>query len=451
LLPFFTKPVWRCLPCCWLWLACSAAAHVHAQRAPTPWLPRHRAVSLPPRSSAQQTPPAALALTTHELLRLGLWPDTRALADLSRWPSEPGNPPVVDPTRLAEALDTLCGPGEMTARTLALAQQILRAAEEFAVDPFLLGALAYHQSGCRAAARNAWGAGLTLIDRGLLPRGLEYGSLNYRVPELQSVARPFTPPLPLSRSALLDPATNLYTAAALLSMWRDLCPHIDGVFQSAPHRHFVSHFIWGDRVRSAVGEDGILIARRRLLAYYDHEGQAQQTVLLKGVPFGSPLDGAPRIMISGLGDPRDNGKRAHAGGDLDARWGEPVRAVADGIVTRAGCDISDGTLLDLAPERAALVRPREFGARGLFVEITHENGYRSIYAHLASYTVHRGAPITRGTLIGYVGLTGVHESAPHLHFGLFDGANVLDPRRELARFLFAPEIELRELAGLGRH
>jgi murein DD-endopeptidase MepM/ murein hydrolase activator NlpD len=59
------------------------------------------------------------------------------------------------------------------------------------------------------------------------------------------------------------------------------------------------------------------------------------------------------------------------------------------------------------------------GARGLFVRVAHQGGLVSLYAHLSSYLVQAGDPVERGQLIGRVGLTGVHASNAHLHFGLF--------------------------------
>ena len=433
----------------------------HAQQADTllpppvreprgqPWPARSRTgVALANLEGPEENLPSedtAQGLAAHELRRLGLRPKQRAVADLSRWPLEPATPAQVDPQRLARALAELCPPGPATPRIDTMAKEVIAAAREFDIDPMLLGALAYHQSHCRADARTPWGVGLTMINRGLLPPGLARGVLEYRMPGARGRMNRlvFAPPQPWASGALLDPATNLYTAAALLRMWHDQCPAIDAGFRSEPHRHYVSHFIWGDRVRGAGPEDGVLTARRRLIQYYAQPSASAQ-VHLQSLDFASPLDGPPRIVTSGLGEARDHGRRAHAGVDFFAQWGEPVRAVAAGVVTRAGCDLSTGELIDLPPLRAALVRDRDFGPRGLFVEITHPNGYRSIYAHLASYTVEKGARIQRGQLLGYVGLSGVHESDPHLHFGLFDGARVVDPRDALAPYLFAPQLEQRE-------
>jgi hypothetical protein len=47
-------------------------------------------------------------------------------------------------------------------------------------------------------------------------------------------------------------------ATAITRFTRD----IDGVFASVPHRHYVSHMLWGDRVVETDGEDRVLRTRR---------------------------------------------------------------------------------------------------------------------------------------------------------------------------------------------
>lgn len=430
----------------------SGVHHARTRQGGMPWAPRHRTGvvidEMPLATAANQVGEHSdpHVLTPAELRRLGLRPRGRALDDLSRWPAEPKTPEPLEPKKLARALSELCPPVLNAEGFEALAQQLLAAASAFGVDPMLLGALAYHQSGCDSSARNAWGTGLTMLNRGLLPASLRIGSLRYSVRDDQGIwvfrERSFKPPLPFVAGALVDPATNLYTAAAMLRMFEDQCPALDQVFGGAPHRHFVSHFIWGDQPRGAGPEDGVLIARRRLIAYYT-EVEAAPLVRLKDIDFTSPLDGAPRIVTSGLGEPRDGGRRPHAGIDYLSRYGEPVRAVADGEVIRAGSDRADGTLVDLDPFHAARMPPHQMGARGLFVEIAHAGGYRSVYAHLASYTVKKGDRIARGAVLGYVGRSGVRASDPHLHFGLFEDERVVDPLTALAPYVFAPELERR--------
>jgi hypothetical protein len=417
-----------------------------------PWTPRVRTgvtvheLAVTQAATHVDDSPSPGALSPAELRRLGLRPKDRALSDLTRWPEEPESPGSVDVTQFARALSLLCPPVMEAKAFEQLSSQVLEAARAFDADPLLLGALVYHQSGCDGSQRNAWGTGLTMLNRGLVPPTLRIGELRYWVRNAQGTwalrVKPFRPPIPLMPGALVDPASNLYTAAALLRMYEDQCASLDQVFGGAPHRHYVSHFIWGDQARGAGPEDGVLVARRRLIQYYTSTLPPPR-VTLKGTAFGSPLDGSPRIVTSGLGEPREGGRRAHAGIDYLSRHGEPVRAVADGEVTRAGSDLLDGSLVDLDPLHAARMPERKMGVRGLFVEVAHAAGQRSVYAHLASYTVKKGYRVQRGALLGYVGRTGVRASDPHLHFGLFDGQHVIDPLIALAPYLFAPSLELR--------
>lgn len=99
-----------------------------------------------------------------------------------------------------------------------------------------------------------------------------------------------------------------------------------------------------------------------------------------------------------------NGNRLHAGVDLAATWGTPVRAARDGKVDRSGW----------------------WGTYGNAVALDHGDGSETRYAHLSSVAVSAGAVVRQGDVIGYVGSTGA-STGPHLHFELrFDGRAV-DP------------------------
>ena len=95
----------------------------------------------------------------------------------------------------------------------------------------------------------------------------------------------------------------------------------------------------------------------------------------------------------------------HDGLDMIAPSGEPVYAVADGVVK------------DVKRSRKGL---------GNVVEIDHGNGYLTRYAHLADIEVRKGRKLTRGTRIGYVGVSG-NSFAPHLHYEVLRDTVVLDP------------------------
>lgn len=413
----------------------SPASAAHAPRGPVRCRQRAGVVLAGPRAAEGEL--HELALPARELRRLSLRPETHSV-DPSRWPREPKTPREVTPTPLARALAQLCPPLFSSTELESIATHIVQASTRHDVDPMLLAALTYHQSGCDARRHSSWGSGLTMLNRGLFPSSVARGELTFAVRGPDGAWATHTLALDLPPDfSLHTPAHHLELAAALLHMYRVQCGELDHSCASVAHRHHVSHFVWGDHVRSTVAEDAILTARRRLIRSYEGRGDAL-TARLGGLVLSSPLEGAPRIVTSGLGEPREEGKRAHAGIDYASRYGEPVRAVADGEVSRAGADLADGTLIDVEPARTALVDERDMGVRGLFVEVAHEGGFRSIYAHLASYVVAPGSKLTRGDLIGYVGTTGIRESDPHLHFGLFAGEQVVDPVHALAPLLFAP-------------
>jgi Peptidase family M23 len=332
------------------------------------------------------------------------------------WPAEPGAPGSVVPERFEEALAQLCPEPE---RGSALAAPILESASEFGVDPFLLAALVYQQSRCRERHAGAYGVGLTSIQLGMHRRHI-YDRGHRRDPPIRY---PFTP------RALRAPRANLHLAAALLNAIERQCPTIDTRFRSVPHRHFVSHFVWGDQVRGTRSEDEILIARRRLIHYYAPYA-APPRKLAEGagpIALSSPLDGAPRLVMGVIGDPRDGGRRIHLGIDLAADGGEPVRAMADGVVEFAGIDRHQVGLFPLTPAEAERARGEPMGPRGLFVRIVHGDGVETLYAHLARYGVRIGQSVRAGELIGQVGRTGMQASEAHLHLGVFVDDLPVDP------------------------
>ncbi len=96
----------------------------------------------------------------------------------------------------------------------------------------------------------------------------------------------------------------------------------------------------------------------------------------------------------------------HTGVDFAARRGTPVRAIGDGVVTHA----------------------KRNGSYGKLVEIQHDAGYMSRYAHLDRFAkgIRNGTPVKKGQLIGYVGSTG-RSTGPHLHFELYKDQMYIDP------------------------
>jgi murein DD-endopeptidase MepM/ murein hydrolase activator NlpD len=102
--------------------------------------------------------------------------------------------------------------------------------------------------------------------------------------------------------------------------------------------------------------------------------------------LAAPLRGAKKS--SGFGDGRH-----HAGIDLTAPVGTPVRAAACGIVEFAGTESGYGRM----------------------VCVRHSTTFVTCYAHLSSIARAKGAVIAQGQVIGRVGMTG-RTTGPHLHF-----------------------------------
>jgi murein DD-endopeptidase MepM/ murein hydrolase activator NlpD len=99
-------------------------------------------------------------------------------------------------------------------------------------------------------------------------------------------------------------------------------------------------------------------------------------------------------------------RRPHNGVDFAAPIGTPVRTVGDGIVTFASYA----------------------GGGGKTVRIKHNGTYTTAYLHLNSISrgLRPGSRVTRGTVIGTVGMTGM-ATGPHLHFSLYKNGVYIDP------------------------
>lgn len=126
-------------------------------------------------------------------------------------------------------------------------------------------------------------------------------------------------------------------------------------------------------------------------------------------PMVSPLPGGR--LTSAFGDQKDpfgGAPRFHQGVDLGASTGTAVRAPAAGKVL------------------VARNEPKGRENFGMLVEIEHENGLRTVFAHLSAIRVEEGARVEAGETVGDVGSTG-RSTGPHLHFEIWKGDKALDP------------------------
>jgi len=128
---------------------------------------------------------------------------------------------------------------------------------------------------------------------------------------------------------------------------------------------------------------------------------------LRHVPAIHPVDLSKAKLTSRFGyrrDPFTKRYKKHEGDDFSAKRGTPVMATADGLV----------------------VSSRYNGTFGNYIEISHGNGYRTVYGHLNKRNVSRGTYVVRGQKIGEVGNTG-RSTAPHLHYEVKHHKKRLDP------------------------
>lgn len=123
------------------------------------------------------------------------------------------------------------------------------------------------------------------------------------------------------------------------------------------------------------------------------------------MPFATPVRG-PRFT-SGFGGRRDplNGRYArHDGLDMAGPVGTPILSPADGVVTFAGVRRGYGRM----------------------IEIRHDFGVETVYAHLSRHRVKAGQRVVRGERIGDMGSTG-RSTGSHLHYEIHVDGRPVDP------------------------
>ncbi|SHF97238.1 peptidoglycan DD-metalloendopeptidase family protein [Ornithinibacillus halophilus] len=80
----------------------------------------------------------------------------------------------------------------------------------------------------------------------------------------------------------------------------------------------------------------------------------------------------------------------------------------------------------LAADNGTVVEARYDGGFGNKVVINHNNGYKTVYAHLSSIKVRVGQTVPKGTTIGIMGSTG-NSTGVHLHFELYKNGVLKNP------------------------
>jgi hypothetical protein len=134
----------------------------------------------------------------------------------------------------------------------------------------------------------------------------------------------------------------------------------------------------------------------------------QTLAALRARPPASPIRLAAPIAAPLSDDFGPRGSRFHTGFDYPAAAGAPVVAAQDGVVVAAG----------------------PLPGYGNLVEIRHQEGVTTLYAHLSRILVEPDRRIARGTVLGLVGQTG-DATGPHLHFEVRVRDAAVDPATAL--------------------
>jgi murein DD-endopeptidase MepM/ murein hydrolase activator NlpD len=129
---------------------------------------------------------------------------------------------------------------------------------------------------------------------------------------------------------------------------------------------------------------------------------------LAALPSRWPVRGAVNSQFGNRLSPWTKTPEFHAGLDINAAIGTPVRAPAPGRVVFAGAQ----------PEY------------GNTVILDHGQDIRTVYAHLSKMSVKAGETVTRGAVVGLSGNTG-RSSGPHLHYEILVKGQPVNPRAYL--------------------
>jgi len=129
---------------------------------------------------------------------------------------------------------------------------------------------------------------------------------------------------------------------------------------------------------------------------------------LNKIPLGRPVPGKISSKFGRRTDPMKKKKAFHPGIDFRGHTGDDVKATADAVVKTAAAN----------------------KVLGKHINLTHKNGYETIFAHLHKRLVKKGEIVKRGQVIGLIGNTG-RSTGSHLHYGIRYQKKSIDPMKYL--------------------
>ncbi|MGY0391440.1 peptidoglycan DD-metalloendopeptidase family protein [Bizionia sp. KMM 8389] len=146
-------------------------------------------------------------------------------------------------------------------------------------------------------------------------------------------------------------------------------------------------------------------SEKKLSDYFNEEAKNLRRAFLKAPVeykrISSRYNLKRRIAIYG------NKIRPHKGTDFAAAIGTPIRATANGTVTKSAYTRGNGN----------------------YVKIRHNSTYETQYLHMKSQNVKVGQYVKQGDVIGWVGMTG-NTSGPHVCYRFWKNGKQVDPFKQ---------------------
>ncbi len=115
--------------------------------------------------------------------------------------------------------------------------------------------------------------------------------------------------------------------------------------------------------------------------------------IVQKVPFGRPVNTSISSKFGHRTDPLNKKKAFHEGLDFRGRTGDKISATGNGVVIKS-------------------IYSKGWGNH---IVIDHQNGYKTLFAHMSKRLVKKGERIERGQIIGLLGNTG-RSTGSHLHY-----------------------------------
>jgi murein DD-endopeptidase MepM/ murein hydrolase activator NlpD len=105
--------------------------------------------------------------------------------------------------------------------------------------------------------------------------------------------------------------------------------------------------------------------------------------------------------------------------------GPIVRGVDKGIHTGLDISVPESTFV-FSTARGIVKKVGYNEDLGIFIRISHDKGYETVYGHLSKAFVKEGDTVKTGQLIGLSGRTG-RTTGPHIHYEVLKDGKHIDP------------------------